>query len=59
MTKKFTFYMSSDDEGNAIFTVAQGELNHSLVNNFKQVTISDKEEQQAVKDLLKSIIDSL
>ena len=58
MPKKFTFYMASDDKGNAVFSVVQGELNNKLANDLKQVTISSKEEQQTVRELLESIIDS-
>lgn len=58
MTKRFTFYMASDDKGNAVFSVVQGELNNKLANDLKQVNISSKDEKQNVRELFESIIDS-
>lgn len=58
MAKRFTFYMASDDKGNAVFSVVQGELNNKLANDLKQVNISSKDEKQNVRELFESIIDS-
>ena len=58
MTKRFTFYMASDDKGNAVFSVVQRELNNKLANDLKQVNISSKDEKQNVRELFESIIDS-
>lgn len=58
MSKRFTFYMASDDKGNAVFSVVQGELNNKLANDLKQVNISSKDEKQNVRELFESIIDS-
>lgn len=58
MSKRFTFYMASDDKGNAVFSVVQGELNNKLANDLKQVNISSKEEKQNVRELFESIINS-
>lgn len=58
MSKRFTFYMASDDKENAVFSVVQGELNNKLANDLKQVNISSKEEKQNVRESLESIIDS-
>ena len=58
MSKRFTFYMASDDKGNTVFSVVQGELNNKLANDLKQVNISSKDEKQNVRELFESIIDS-
>lgn len=50
--------MASDDKGNAVFSVVQGELNNKLANDLKQVNISSKDEKQNVRELFESIIDS-
>ena len=50
--------MASDDKGNTVFSVVQGELNNKLANDLKQVNISSKDEKQNARELFESIIDS-